>query len=192
MKKLIVEALGTFFLALAVILSANPIAIGLMLMAMIYVGGHISGGHFNPAVTVSLLAHGAINGATALSYIAAQLVGGVAAAGIFYVLTDTALTIPMPENMVVMKALLPEALFTGVLCLAVLSMVTVARYKGSDIAGFVIGLTLTGIATIGGIFNPAIVLGGYIGDPVVHVVGPLLGALGAAFICKVINHDLGF
>ncbi len=60
MKKLLVEFIGTFFLVLVVMLSHNPLAIGCILMAMVYMGGHISGGHYNPAVTLGVLIRGKI------------------------------------------------------------------------------------------------------------------------------------
>ncbi len=55
MKKALVEMIGTFFLVLVIALTGNPLAIGVALMALVYAGGHISGGHYNPAVTLAVL-----------------------------------------------------------------------------------------------------------------------------------------
>lgn len=80
------EALGTFVLMFTVgatVLSGSalaPVAIGAALMAMIYAGGHISGAHYNPAVTIAVLVRGRITVSEALGYFAAQLGGGLAAA----------------------------------------------------------------------------------------------------------------
>lgn len=186
-KSIVVETIGTFFLALAVFLSGNPIAIGLMLMAMVYMGGHISGGHFNPAVSLACSLYGTISYMTAFAYMFAQLLGGAAAVGICYVLTKTIITIPVHAELSLAQAMIPEALFTTVLCLSVLTMTVVNRYKQNGLAGLVIGLTLTAIASIGGIFNPALVVGGYIGNPIVYVVGPFIGSLLAFFIFTQIN-----
>ena len=85
MPKAIVEFIGTFFLVLVVGMTAGktdfaPIAIGLTLMVMVYMGGHISGGHYNPAVTLGCLMRGATPMSDAVSYWIVQLLGGLAAA----------------------------------------------------------------------------------------------------------------
>jgi len=86
MKKLIVELIGTFFLVLTVVVAvANggamaPVAIGASLMVMIYAGGHISGGHFNPAVSLGALIRGALSMADFVPYVIAQLIGAALAA----------------------------------------------------------------------------------------------------------------
>ena len=85
-RKLVVEFVGTFFLVFTVGHSAGsgaslaPLAIGAALMVMVYAGGHISGGHYNPAVTVAALVRGRIGGADAIMYWMAQPVAGLVAA----------------------------------------------------------------------------------------------------------------
>ena len=82
MKKYITEFIGTFFLVLTVGLTAgaNALAIGSALMVMIYAGGHISGGHYNPAVTLAVLIRNRISVMDAMIYMVSQLAGGVVAA----------------------------------------------------------------------------------------------------------------
>ena len=80
MRKYITEFIGTFFLVLTVGLTGNPLAIGAALMVMIYAGGHISGAHYNPAVTLAVLLRGKISGAEAIIYMGVQLAGAIAAA----------------------------------------------------------------------------------------------------------------
>jgi aquaporin Z len=74
MKKLLVEALGTFFLVLVIALTGDPIAIGVVLMVMVYMGGHISGAHYNPAVTLGVWMRGDISTKKARKYVVAQIV----------------------------------------------------------------------------------------------------------------------
>jgi aquaporin Z len=94
MSKLLVEFVGTFFLVLVVALTGNPLAIGSILMVMVYAGGHISGAHYNPAVTIGLLMSGKVRNGDAIGYILAQLLGAFAAAGVAFWLTGKAL-VPM-------------------------------------------------------------------------------------------------
>jgi aquaporin Z len=87
MKKYIAEFIGTFFLVLTIGLAVigagasviAPLAIGAALMVMIYAGGHISGAHYNPAVTLGILIRGKLNAADVLPYIIAQLAGAAVA-----------------------------------------------------------------------------------------------------------------
>ena len=69
MKKYVIELIGTFFLVLVIGLTGNPIAIGSVLMVMVYMGGHISGAHYNPAVTLAVLMHRKIDGREAASVV---------------------------------------------------------------------------------------------------------------------------
>src|SRR5215204_3547679 len=83
MNKYITEFIGTFFLVLAVGFASGEHAILVIasaLMVMIYAGGHISGGHYNPAVTLAVLIRGRIGMSDALIYIVSQIAGAVAAA----------------------------------------------------------------------------------------------------------------
>jgi aquaporin Z len=100
MGKLLAEAIGTFWLVLAVLGSAvwsagQPdvgigwlgvsLAVGLSVLSMATAIGHVSGCHLNPAVTAGLVASGRFPAKDALGYIVAQVLGGLAAAGLFYV-----------------------------------------------------------------------------------------------------------
>ena len=79
MNKFVVEFLGTMFFLYVILASGNPLAIGLALAVAIMVGGTISGGNFNPAVSVMMTAAGKLNKADLLPYIVAQVAGGLAA-----------------------------------------------------------------------------------------------------------------
>ena len=79
MKAYIMELIGTMFLVLAVGLTGNPIAIGVMLMTMVYLGGHISGGHYNPAVTLAVWIRGKLPSKEVVPYWISQIMGGLIA-----------------------------------------------------------------------------------------------------------------
>src|SRR5687768_11323456 len=79
MRKYLTEAIGTFFLMLVISLTGNPLAIGTVLMVMVFAGGHISGAHYNPAITLAVLIRKKINAVDAAAYIIMQLVGATLA-----------------------------------------------------------------------------------------------------------------
>lgn len=79
MQKYVVECIGTFFLLLTIALSANPFAIGTVLAAMIYMGGYISGAHYNPAVTLAVFLQKKIEAKEAGAYVLSQLLGAILA-----------------------------------------------------------------------------------------------------------------
>ena len=170
MNKYITEAIGTFFLVLTVgctVIGGGtgvipPLAIGSALMIMIFAGGHISGGHYNPAVTLGVLVRGKINGADALSYMIAQVLGGAIAAGVVgYLTAGAAITVMAPN---IGHALVAEFLFTFALVYVVLNVATAKGTQGNSFYGLAIGFTvMTGAFAVGGIsggaFNPAVAIG---------------------------------
>ena len=170
MKKYIVEFIGTFFLVLTIgctVIGAGagviaPLAIGAALMVMVYAGGHISGGHYNPAVTLGVLIRGKVSAANAVPYILAQLAGAaVATMAVKFLRAGVAVT-PMVPN--VGPALLAEFLFTFALVYVVLNSATAQGTSGNSFYGLAIGMTvMTGAFAVGdisgGAFNPAVALG---------------------------------
>lgn len=194
MKRYIIEFFGTFFVVLAVSLTENPLAIGLMYLAMLYVGARISGAHYNPAITQSMWLRGVFSTNSILPYVAAQFLGAVAAIALEYKLSGS-LFVPdvSPEDNLWLICLL-EVLFTFVLCYVYLVTRTVHAFKNSHLYGIILGFTLVGLASMGGLFNPAIgaaalflnrLLAGTainLGHNVlVYVVCPLIGSALAGF-----------
>ncbi len=189
------EFMGTFFLMLAITFTGNPLAIGLMFMAMIYVGSHVSGGYFNPAVTVAVWLRGKLDAAEAMWYSVAQILGGLVAAGFFYAVSGTPFSLELPANVNLAVVSVPEILLTFVLSIVVLTVATSDLFKEIKYHGLVQGLTLVAIAFVGGLFNPAVALGALIFNSfisglamtsitnslVVHVAAPLLGGVLAAY-----------
>ncbi len=183
MNKYIVELIGTFFLVLTVsctaLLSAGnpltPIAIGSVLMVMIYAGGHISGGHYNPAVSLGALLRGRLSAKDFVPYLISQLVGAalavIAAKALFPAEANSiAIAIEASKSVVpaASPALLPiflaEFLFTFALVYVVLNVATAKGNAGTGFYGLAIGFTvLVGAITVGGIsggaFNPAVAFG---------------------------------
>jgi aquaporin Z len=169
MKKYLVEFIGTFFLVFTVGVCVRsgtalaPLAIGSVLMVMIFSGGHISGGHFNPAVTLAVFVRGRCPTADLLPYWIAQLIAGVVAA-----LLVTFIFGGMPASDTPLHGAIPSAivefLFTFALAWVVLNVATSRATHGNSFYGLAIGMTvMTGAITVGGIsggaFNPAVGLG---------------------------------
>lgn len=173
--KYLVEFIGTFFLILTIIVTVGgtagamaPIAIGSILMVMIYAGGHISGAHYNPAVTLGVFLRGKCSAADVPIYMVAQVLGGVLAAFVGKMLLPAmgpaAAGISMGGAFNVVPALLAEFLGTFALVYVVLNVATSSVTAGNSYYGLAIGFTVTACAyglgsVTGGAFNPAVAAG---------------------------------
>lgn len=163
------EAIGTFFLVLVIGLTvvggANvlaPLAIGATLMVMVYAGGHISGGHYNPAVTLAVWMRGKCQAKDVPPYMLAQIVGAVCAASLTAYFKKGIPIIPFEPDAV--QAVVSEIIFTFALAYVVLQTATSRKTVGNSYYGLAIGFTLTiGIFAAGnisgGAFNPAVAIG---------------------------------
>src|ERR1051325_8006615 len=171
MNKYIVEFIGTFFLVLTVgctVVGAGTgviaaLAIGAALMVMVYAGGHISGGHYNPAVTLGVLILGKLKPADAVPYWIAQFAGGAIAALIVSKIFRVGAVVT-PLILHVGPALLAEFLFTFALVYVMLNAATAEGTSGNSFYGLAIGMTvMTGAFAVGdisgGAFNPAVAVG---------------------------------
>ena len=171
MKKYSVELFGTFFLVLTIgstVMAPNdagamaPLAIGAVLMGLVFAGGHVSGAHYNPAVTLAVFLRGKCAGADVPGYIVAQCAGAAAAAIVVAFLKGNPAVTPMQID--VTRALVAEFLFTFALCSVVLNVATSKGTSGNSFYGLAIGFTvLAGAYSVGavsgGAFNPAVALG---------------------------------
>jgi aquaporin Z len=204
MNKYLVELIGTFFLVLTVgctVIAPGagdlaPIAIGASLMVMIFAGGHISGGHYNPAVTLGVWMRGKCDTKDMVPYWVAQLVGALLAAVIVkYLKGGGTLTATNPP---VLPALLAEFLFTFALVYVVLNTATAKGTEGNSFYGLAIGMTvMTGAFAVGnisgGAFNPAVALGisimGISGWSSIWIfwVAELIAGAAAAAVFKAVN-----
>jgi len=172
-RSLAVEFIGTFFLVFTVGMSVidpgagilAPVAIGSVLAVMIYAGGHISGGHYNPAVTLGVLLRGWTTIQEAVGYWIVQVVAAVVA---WLAVTYMKPSMPaqaLNDSLAVGPALLAEFLFTFALVYMVLNVATAKGTEGNSFYGWAIGFTvMVGALAVGGIsggaFNPAVAIGG--------------------------------
>ncbi len=201
MSRYVTELVGTFFLVLTIglmVLNGTPmapIAIGSVLMAMVYMGGHISGAHYNPAVSVAILIRGKMKARDLIPYVTAQIMGAILASlAVMVIVGDTFAPAPAPDAGLVV-VLLSEGLFTFALSLVVLNVATDDATAGNSYYGLAIGFTvLVGTFAVGGIsggvFNPAVGTGPILVDALagdggfdqlwIYWVGPLLGGVAAA------------
>ena len=197
MNKYAIEAIGTFFLVLTIGLSANPLAIGFILMIMVYMGGYISGGHYNPAVTLTIWMQKKIAQRDALLYMFFQLLGAVTASLVFFLITQETLLV-QPGNLVAFnEAILLEILFTFALCSVVLHTAVSKRNTPNQFYGLAIGGTvLVGAYSVGsisgGAFNPAVGVGPAlvamitgpisVSNLILYLLGPSIGAVLASLV----------
>ncbi len=203
MNKLITEFIGTFFLVLTIglVIATQtpfaPLAIGSVLMVMVYMGGHISGAHYNPAVSLAVFMRGKIDQTEFIKYVGTQLVAAIVAAIVSGYLTGGYFT-PAPGAEAV-PAVVAEFIFTFALALVVLNVATADETAGNSFYGLAIGFTVMVGATAaggisGGAFNPAVGVGpmivnavmadGGFGDIWIYLVGPFGGGAAAAMVFK--------
>lgn len=167
-KKYIVELIGTFFLVLTIACTSllegdgviAPLAIGSILMVMVYAGGHISGGHYNPAVSLAAAIRGALKWTQFIPYAVSQIIGAMLAVCIFnFIANDVVVT---PSEFEQNGLFIAEFLFTFALCYVVLQTATTKSTANNSYYGLAIGFTvLAGAFAVGGslcagAFNPAV------------------------------------
>src|SRR5437763_12053841 len=204
MNKYITELIGTFFLVLTIgctVIGTGagaipPLAIGSALMVMIFAGGHISGGHYNPAVTLGVWIRGRVNTGDVLPYVISQLIAAALAAAAVKFLRAGIVVTPITPK--IGAALLAEFLFTFALAYVVLNSATAEGTSGNSFYGLAIGMTvMAGAFTVGdisgGVFNPAVAIGISIlglsswGNLWIYLVANFAAALAAAVVFNIIN-----
>lgn len=211
MRKYVVEFIGTFFLVLAVCAAVRmqentaftnfaPLAIGLALIAMIYAGGHLSGAHYNPAVSLAVFIRGKMSLVEMIGYWVVQLMAGVIAALIASNLFQYKVNLD-PDMQNSMSALVAEILGTFALAYVVLNVATSPKTANNHYYGIAIGFTVVAMAyavgpVSGGAFNPAVALGlsafGKIDWSAlwVYVAGAFGGGLLAALVYRLLRLDV--
>jgi aquaporin Z len=205
MKKYTTEFIGTFFLTLTIAITAvlsgstfAPFAIAGILIVMIYAGGHISGAHYNPAVTLAVFLRGRCEGKDVAPYIVAQLLAAASAAFVAKLLVASNVQPDLLIKQIVPSVLIAELLFTFALVYVILNVATAKATNGNSYFGLAIGFTvLAGALTVGGIsggaFNPAVttmlvVIGKLpIADSWMHILPQIVGAILASLVFKIAN-----
>ncbi|MFZ4621726.1 MAG: MIP/aquaporin family protein [Bacteroidota bacterium] len=206
MNRYIVEFIGTFFLVLVIGLTViepgagalAPLAIGCTLMIMVYAGGPVSGGHYNPAVTLGVWMRGKCETKDVAPYMAMQVLGAALASLIVgFQKGNPALTPMVPD---VTKALLNEFLFTFALVYVVLNTATSKKSSGNSYFGLAIGFTVVvgafaGGSISGGAYNPAVAAGitimglSSLSNIWIFLVANFAAAAAAATVYKIANPD---
>jgi len=206
MKKYLVEFIGTFFLVLTVGMTCinpdsgviAPLAIGSALMIMVYAGGHVSGGHYNPAVTLAVWLRGRCPQSDVLPYMGSQVAAGIVAAMVVLGLKGDPNVIP--ADIKVFPALVAEFIGTFALCYVVLNVATAKGTAGNSYYGLAIGFTVMTMAFVlggvsGGAFNPAVATGITImklekaSNIWIYLIGNFGGGVLAAMAFKFINPE---
>ena len=170
MRKYVTEFIGTFGLVLTigcVVLgkfSLAPLAIGGALAALVFAGGHISGAHYNPAVTLAVFLRGRVRGGDVLPYFGAQIVGGLLGAVVARLIVGPAAIQALSfSGWGIAVGLGAEFLFTFLLAYVVLNVATSQDHPDNSFYGLAIGLILfVGVASVGALsgaaFNPAVAI----------------------------------
>jgi aquaporin Z len=208
--KYVVEAIGTFFLVFTVGAAVGsgsqfaPLGIGAVLMVMIYAGGHLSGGHYNPAVTMAVLMRRRIGLRDAVAYWVVQFGAGLLAAVVVRTVVDPtrmATTAAMTlSGRTLVAAFVVELLFTFALCYVVLNVATSKHHPDNSFYGLAIGFTVVAGAFAvgaisGGAFNPAVSLGaavmGMFAWPTlwIYLVAQVLAGVAAGATFLALNPD---
>lgn len=206
LRRYVVEFVGTFYLLMSIAMAVSiglekfaPIAVAAVLMGMIYAGRHISGAHFNPAVTVAVYLRGKLHAGDILPYLVAQFLGGVLAvmlSGFF--LQSMGADEPTPKELDIVPSMIAELLGTIALVYVFLNVITSKATEGNSYFGLAIAITVCGCAYTfsglsGGAFNPAVALGltmaGYTSWSFiwVYILANFAGGALAAFLFQFVN-----
>jgi aquaporin Z len=207
-RRYVTELIGTFALVFTIgctVKGANegvvaPLAIGGILMAMVYAGGHISGAHYNPAVSLAMAVRGRLSWRDLPLYWVGQLLGAVLAAFAADYVVDVDKSTKAFEGRDIGVALLVEFLFTVFLAYVVLNVATSREQADNGHYGLAIGFTvMAGAFAVGpysgAAFNPAVAVGGCIMDLValgslwVYFLATLAGGAAAALTFKALNPE---
>ncbi|MBC8127799.1 MAG: aquaporin family protein [Gloeobacteraceae cyanobacterium ES-bin-144] len=205
MRKYLTEFIGTFFLVLTIGCTVipgaagviAPLAIGSALMIMIFAGGHISGAHYNPGVTLAVWLRGRCECKDVIPYIVSQVLGAMAAAAIVTFLYKAGTPMKIES---IPKAFVAELLFSFAICYVVLNTATAKGTANNSFYGLAIGFTVVvGAFAVGGIsggaFNSAVAVGVAtmkmvnFADIWIHISANLVGGVAAAGVFKFANPD---
>lgn len=206
MRKYVTEFIGTFGLVFTVGcavmggVSVAPLAIGAVFMVLVYAGGHISGAHYNPAVTLGVFLRGKLPLREVGPYWAAQLVAAFIAAWLarFTIRPARVGALSLSGGHAIFAALLAEFIFTFALVYVYLNVTTSKDQPGNHFFGLAIGFTVTaGAFAVGGVsggaFNPAVAFGATLmgilswSNIWIYLVANLLGGAVAALVFRYLN-----
>jgi aquaporin Z len=206
MRKYLTELVGTLFFVMTIALIASrddamaPLVIGCALMVVVYMGGHISGAHYNPAVSIALFLRGKLSRGDLVPYLIAQVAGATIGAWLAYAVSDRTFAPAPAAGAGTAAILLVEALYTGLLALVVLNVATSKGTQGNSFYGLAIGFTIViaawaGGSISGGAYNPAVATGTIVVKALfgggswshlwLYFVGPVAGGVVGSYVYKV-------
>ncbi len=207
MNKYICEFIGTFFLVFTVgstVIDGGsgvipPLAIGSMLMVMIFATGHISGGHLNPAVTLAVWLRGKCETSDLPGYWIGQIAGGLAAAFLVLFMKGQPVVTPLAIASPIVP-MIAEFLGAFAIAFVVLNVATAKANQSNSFYGLAIGFTVVASAFAlgnysGGAFNPAVAIGitamGLVklSNVWIHLVGNFAGGAAAALLFKMLSRE---
>jgi aquaporin Z len=212
LRRLSAEFIGTFFLVLTICMTTyakvsadlQPLAIGLMLIGLIYAHGYLSAALFNPAVTLAFWLRGRIETKDALAYIVVQFVAAIAAASLTIGLTIAKPIMqpiaPTPQYFALIPAILAEITGAFLLSWVILNVATSKTLEGNSFYGLAIGCTVSGLiytfgSVSGSVFNPAVAVALCVSNIAnwanlwIYLVGSFAGAALAALTFRFINRE---
>lgn len=191
------EALGTFFLVLAIGLTTNPFAIGITLAVLIYVGRYVSGAHYNPAVAFAFFLKKRLTASEFLAYVLSQLSGAFIAAYVIYLFSSLVFYIVPPAETNLYQQAGAEILFSFLFILVMLNFSLTPVLRKNHLFGFAVGLSFAGAIFLGsqisgGMLNPVVSIstalfdllhgGNSYEDIILYTLSPLTGGAAAAFV----------
>lgn len=203
MAPFIAEFIGTFFLVLIIGLTGNPIAIGCGLVCLVYMGGPVSGAHYNPAVTLAVFMRKKIKWKEALLYVAFQMAGSMLGTAICFFVSGKVFYLSPQPGYSILQALMIEFLFTFLLVTVILYVAGYSKTAGNSYYGLAIGFTVLAAAYAGGgisggAYNPAVGIGPALMELIIgegtapgyawlYAAGPFSGSVAAAVLFKMLN-----
>jgi len=192
-----VQAVGVLGAGAAPLLVVVPLGFGLGLLAAIFIFGHISGGHFNPAVTIAMAIDERLSPLDAVGYIVSQVIGAIGASGLIYVLWNQAAvkaTITAPgSGFGDVQALVFETVLTAIFLLVILTSTKHAAVLAAlAIPLPLVAIHLAAVPFTGASVNPArsiapALLGGDLSKLWIYLVAPVVGAVIAALVYRAVE-----
>ena len=202
LKALVMEYIGTFFLMLVFATSGNAFAVALVLMLMVYIGAHVSGAQYNPAVTFGLFVAGKISSNKVMSFIVTQFIAGISAIAVYSLLGGKELIVRPAATATLFQSVLAETLFSFSLVLTVFMTMVDRKSEENSYFGLAVGLNvIVGAFAVGaisgGVFNPVLGIapqiyrlftGGSIMPEVIalYLIAPMFGALIASIVYNIL------
>jgi len=196
MLKYTIEFFGTFLLVTALGISGNPLAIGLLLAALIYIGADLSGAHYNPAVTLAAWASNEIPSRNLISLIFVQILGAAFAAGFIWWLNGSTFVTEPSSSTGIAEFIAIEFIFSFIFILTFLTLIYPNKNRRNPVYGLLAGGVLGACYLFSEVYtgvglNPALSIGYISADTINHgstyfhlpfyVFSPLIGGLAAAY-----------